>query len=328
MMSETGSQSQPDEALVDLLIKQVTEGLSPAEQRALDVLDSATAREYLRDFERAAAAISLAGILPSEPPAPLRSRIEQQAESYFAAERAAGRSSGAAAARAAELGGAVTAGVGSAAANVVDFKAGAVRAAAAPVAAPDARRASRGGALGWFAAAACLVLALFGWFRPVQLGGPPVADVPVALPPAVVTPPKISEPVPPTPAEQRDALLANTDTIKVTLGATKDPAAKGVTGDVVWNPVTQRGYLHFVGLASNDPTIRQYQIWIFDGNRDKRYPVDGGVFDVPADATEVVIPIHAALPISAAAAFAVTVEKAGGVVVSNLGHVVVLGKAS
>ena len=38
-MSETGPQAQPDEAMVDLLIKQVTEGLSPAEQRALDVLD-------------------------------------------------------------------------------------------------------------------------------------------------------------------------------------------------------------------------------------------------------------------------------------------------
>jgi len=55
-MSEPGSQNQPDEALVDLLIKQVTEGLSPAEQRALDVLDSATARDHLRQFERAAAA--------------------------------------------------------------------------------------------------------------------------------------------------------------------------------------------------------------------------------------------------------------------------------
>ena len=39
-MSDTRPQDQPDEAMVDLLIKQVTEGLSPAEQRALDVMDS------------------------------------------------------------------------------------------------------------------------------------------------------------------------------------------------------------------------------------------------------------------------------------------------
>jgi hypothetical protein len=47
-MSETGPQDQPDDALVDLLIKQATEGLSPAEQRALDALDSPSASEYLR----------------------------------------------------------------------------------------------------------------------------------------------------------------------------------------------------------------------------------------------------------------------------------------
>jgi len=60
-MSETGPQDQPDEALVDLLIKQVTEGLSPAEQRALDVLDSEAVSANLRELERAAAAITLAG---------------------------------------------------------------------------------------------------------------------------------------------------------------------------------------------------------------------------------------------------------------------------
>ena len=59
-MSEPGSQGQPDETIVDLLVKQVTEGLSPAEQRALDALDSALTTEHLREFERAAAAISLA----------------------------------------------------------------------------------------------------------------------------------------------------------------------------------------------------------------------------------------------------------------------------
>jgi anti-sigma-K factor RskA len=140
-----------------------------------------------------------------------------------------------------------------------------------------------------------------------------------------VSPPVVK---PPTPAQERAALLAKSDSLKINFGATKDPAAAGVSGDVVWDPATQRGFLHFVGLAANDPALRQYQLWIFDGGRDKRYPVDGGVFDVPVNATEVVIPIHAALPVLSAKAFAVTVEKPGGVVVSGRQHVVVLGAAS
>jgi hypothetical protein len=91
------------------------------------------------------------------------------------------------------------------------------------------------------------------------------------------------------------------------LGATKDPAAAGMSGDVVWDPSTQRGFLHFTGLAA------------------KRYPVDGGVFDVPANGGEVVIPIRATLMVRKPAAFAVTVEKPGGVVVSGREHVVALG---
>jgi anti-sigma-K factor RskA len=134
-------------------------------------------------------------------------------------------------------------------------------------------------------------------------------------------------PPPPTPAEERAALLAKTDSLKVTLGATKDPAAKGVSGDVVWDPVTQQGFLRFVGLPQNDPKVHQYQLWIFDATRDQRYPVDGGVFDIPANASEVVIPIHARLPVQNAKAFAVTLEKSGGVVVSGREHILVLAQA-
>ncbi len=101
-----------------------------------------------------------------------------------------------------------------------------------------------------------------------------------------------------------------------------------MTGDVVWDPATQRGFLHFAGLAPNDPAMHQYQIWIFDAGRDKRYPVDGGVFDVPANASEVIIPIRAALMVRKPAAFAVTLEKPGGVVVSGREHVIALGATS
>jgi hypothetical protein len=303
-MSDTRPQGQPDEAMVDLLVKQVTEGLSPAEQRALDVMDSELASAYLRDLERAAAAVTLAGSSGAEAlPAALSARIAQQAAEHFAAVS-----------NVADLGEARTAATEKARLQPSTAP------GQSPAPFPTRARASRYGGYGWLAAAACLVLAIFGWERSPP---PPVAVTPT---PVVVPPP--AQPAPPTAAEERAALLAKTDSLKIPLAATKDPAAAGVTGDVVWDPVTQRGFLHFTGLAANDPATHQYQIWIFDAGRDKRYPVDGGVFDVPANAGEVIIPIRAALMVRKPAAFAVTLEKPGGVVVSGREHVVALGSTS
>jgi len=88
-MSEPGTQNQPDDATIDLLIKQVTDGLSPDEQRALDVLDSAIASAQLRAFERAAAAVALAGSAHPEPlPAALSERLARQGADHFAAAAA------------------------------------------------------------------------------------------------------------------------------------------------------------------------------------------------------------------------------------------------
>jgi hypothetical protein len=294
MPSDT-PQGQPDEAMVDLLVKQVTEGLSPAEQRALDVMDSELASAYLRDLERAAAAVTLAGSTDgAQLPAALSARLAQQAAEHFSS-----------ASKVADLG---------------EARSTAEQARLHQLSAP--RRANRYGGYGWLAAAACLVLAIFGWER----SPPPLAPVAVVTPVPVIEPP--APPPPPTVAQEREALLAKTDSLKIPLGATKDPAAAGVTGDVVWDPATQRGFLHFAGLAANDPAMQQYQIWIFDAGRDKRYPVDGGVFDVPANAGEVVIPIRASLMVRKPAAFAVTLEKPGGVVVSGREHVVALGATS
>lgn len=93
--------------------------------------------------------------------------------------------------------------------------------------------------------------------------------------------------------------------------------AGGGPGDVVWDGHGQRGFLRLRGFVPNDPARARYQLWIFDGARDDRYPVDGGVFDVPAGLDEVIIPVKAALPVTRPTGFAVTVEHPGGAVVST-----------
>lgn len=278
-MVESGPQKQPDEAMLDLLIKQVTEGLSPEEQRELDVLDNEIASAYGRDFEHAAAAISVAGNGQPEPmPAGLRSTIEAQLQSAIA------RAAAAAASGAAEEGG---------------------RNASATVRTIGTARPARPrSTAGWWAAAACLVLALLGWLRSPLIQGPGAVS---------------------TPAQQREALLSTPGALAIQLGTTAEPAAAGAKVDVVWDARSQRGFARFVGLKPNDPSQHQYQLWIFDGDRDQRYPVDGGVFNVPPNADQVVVPIRAEVAVHAAKAFAVTIEQPGGVVVSGREHVVAIG---
>jgi anti-sigma-K factor RskA len=93
-------------------------------------------------------------------------------------------------------------------------------------------------------------------------------------------------------------------------------AESGVSGDVVWSDARQEGYMRFRNLPRNEPTAEQYQLWIFDQEQSLDTPVDGGVFDIDASG-ELVVPIDAKLEVHEALAFAVTVEKPGGVVVSD-----------
>ncbi|MEX0876205.1 MAG: hypothetical protein WD114_01990, partial [Phycisphaerales bacterium] len=72
----------------------------------------------------------------------------------------------------------------------------------------------------------------------------------------------------PSPAQARQELIQQTapeELLRYTWTATDDPAVEGaVTGDLVWDDVTQRGYMKISGLAVNDPAQSQYQLWIFD----------------------------------------------------------------
>lgn len=80
----------------------------------------------------------------------------------------------------------------------------------------------------------------------------------------------------------------------------------------------------FSGLPVNNPSEEQYQLWIFDAKQDDRYPIDGGVFDVTSPT--VVVPIDAKIRVSDPSMFAITIEKPGGVVVSDRSRLPLLAK--
>ena len=141
--------------------------------------------------------------------------------------------------------------------------------------------------LPWLAAVACLALALTAW---------------LPLRPSELT------------ALRRD-LGALPDTSVLVWN---DVGQAGVTGDVMWNNRTQSGYLRLRGLIVNDPTVMQYQLWIFDkarGVHSSNTAVDGGVFDVDTTTGDVIVPINAKLEIFDPSLFAVSTEPPGGVVV-------------
>ncbi len=163
------------------------------------------------------------------------------------------------------------------------------------------------GWLGWaVAAAACIALAFVVINRPGDQGMIAAAPTPT---------PTIQKEL--TPAELRQQLL-NTEqaVIKADWGKGNVPEAEGISGDVVWSDDKQTGYMRIRGLPVNDKNREQYQLWIFENAKLEEHPKDGGVFDVNSEG-EVIIPIDAKILTRGPKAFAITVEKPGGVVVSS-----------
>jgi anti-sigma-K factor RskA len=127
----------------------------------------------------------------------------------------------------------------------------------------------------------------------------------------------------PAPDQMRERLLAGAGDIVRAEWAPGNVKGLAVGGDVVWSDSRQEGYLRFQGLPKNDTSQYTYQLWIFDETQDEKTPIDGGVFDVNAEG-EVIIPIDAKLKARGPKAFAVTMEKPGGVMVSKRDRVVSL----
>jgi len=270
-----------NDRLADLLVTLETEGLGEEETRELDRLIADEPGASRDGLAGAASAALLAARIPLQPlPASLHGRLVEQG-------RATVRDA--------------------AAAKVVQMPRRDAETAATASPAVGSR-------LGWYAAAASLLLAVAAWWPRLSTDVPaPIAQAPAEL----------------TYAEKRQQLIeSGSPVVQVAWSGTEDPASQGVQGDVVWDEAQQTGYMRFTGLAANDPVQEQYQLWIFDATRDDRYPVDGGVFDIPPDGGEVVVPITAGIPIREPALFAVTVENPGGVVVSSRERIVAVAQVA
>jgi Anti-sigma-K factor rskA len=171
------------------------------------------------------------------------------------------------------------------------------------------------GWLGWAAAAAACVALAVSIFTPrnqTQFAGVPT--------PSPTQEEKLD------PAQQRQKLVdAPGQVLMAKLGKGTVKEIADVVGDIVWSDEKQAGYIRVKGLPKNDVNKDTYQLWIFEDNQGSKTPIDGGTFDINADG-EVIIPIDAKLKVKNPQMFAVTIEKAGGVVVSERGKIAALAK--
>ena len=117
--------------------------------------------------------------------------------------------------------------------------------------------------------------------------------------------------------EERD-ILARLQIASLTSKLASAPSANAV---VVWDERKQRGILKITQLPPNADD-HDYQLWLVD----PRYqnPVDGGVFHVANDGTQS-IGFHPNTPVREAKAFAISLERKGGVTKAE-GPIVLLGK--
>ena len=161
------------------------------------------------------------------------------------------------------------------------------------------------GWLGWAAAALASIALAFNIY---QNSGRPDDRSGVSSPTPV---PEIL-----SPTQSRDRLMASaTDVVTADWGKGNVTGLE-LAGDIVWSDSKQEGYMRFRNLPKNDVNTYTYQLWIFDETQDPKTPIDGGIFDVNAEG-EIVIPIDAKLRPRRAKAFAITMEKPGGVMVSE-----------
>jgi anti-sigma-K factor RskA len=118
---------------------------------------------------------------------------------------------------------------------------------------------------------------------------------------------------------QREADLAN---LKITALASLLKNSPQALAVAVWNPDKQEGVLKVEKLPAL-ATDQDYQLWVVDPQYPN--PVDGGVFTVDAQTGEARFQFKSKQPVKSINAFAVTLERKGGVPKAE-GPFVLLGK--
>jgi anti-sigma-K factor RskA len=289
---------EKQERVLDLLTEQATHGLDEHNQKELNDLKNLFP-EWTDDesLSITAAALALSIVRPNEEmPAHLKTRILAESDRFFAGRESEHK--------------------------VLNFKSKSERGTSAEnqIAAQTERssKVSFWNWAGWaVAAAACVALAVNLWTTRTAA---PTNEI-VRNPPAQITPTPL-----PSLAQQREQLLATApDAVQTTWTDFNPKQPRGVVGDVVWSNSLQKGFMRFRSIPANDKRRETYQLWVFDAAQNAKTPIDGGVFDVEANG-EVIVPIDAKIRVQKPTMFAVTAEKPGGVVVSELGKVMAVAK--
>lgn len=173
---------------------------------------------------------------------------------------------------------------------------------------------------GWIAAAASLAFAATLYF----------GRAPVLLPPTnsgIVMAP-VTAPESPTDRARAtlDRILNSHDSQAVVAPLMEADGSSGPpapVGQVVWSNDSNEGVLVLANLPAIDTPGDAYQLWVVDALRDERFPVDAGTFNVEPGTNKALIQFSAKLPVAYPRAFAITIERAGGNVVSTQSPVVV-----
>ena len=181
--------------------------------------------------------------------------------------------------------------------------------------APKAKGSSLPAWLGWAVAAAASIMLAINLYSTRQDN----RQIASQTPPLPAVEQKLS------PEQLRQKLIdTSPDLAQASIGAGNIKDLKP-TGDVVWSDAKQEGFVRLSGLPVNDASRETYQLWIVAENQDPKTPVDGGVFNVDSNG-EIIIPIDPRVKVRDPKAFAITIEKPGGVVVSTQGKVAALAK--
>lgn len=207
-MSNSVMQNQ---RLVELLVQRAVDGLNSAERAELKQLLSEEKYVDAGRFEYTAAALLLAGDVENtteEMPDDLRARLMAQAETFEASSMPAGSRQITAHPRVISIAGRSR--------NATPTPSASAAPSSSPSRKPSPSRSLQS-KVGWFAAAASVLIALAGWWPRLQ-----TSDAPA-----------IEEPIVSTLQQEREKLLAQQGVLQRTWQTTQDPAASGVTGDVV-----------------------------------------------------------------------------------------------